>query len=108
MVYSGFRFQRFGAGAAAIERTNPSRGRWVVLSEQWALYPGWNVRTATGRALSIERADGISSAVFLPAGEASFSAHYAPRSVQLGLACYVLGLLAALLIALWPERAQIR
>jgi len=75
------------------------RGRFVVVSEPWALYPGWRV-TANGDELALRRADGIVSAVFVPDGVTELSAVYAPRSFIVGLLLGALGLVGALVCAL--------
>jgi len=101
-------FVRRDSATVRVERSQAARGRWLVLSEPWAIYTGWSASSDSGATLALERADGISSAVFVPAGESAFTARYAPRSVAIGLACYLLGAIAALLCALWPEAARSR
>jgi hypothetical protein len=97
-------FTRLSSGEARIVRSDTGRARWVVLSEPWSIYGGWRAADGAGSALAIERADGVSSALFLDAGQPSFSANYAPESVRWGLWLYALGIVSALFMALWPER----
>lgn len=56
---------------------NPSPG-WLVLSERYALFPGWRVR-ADGTELDIFQADGIISAVNVPSNVAELEFVYSPK-----------------------------
>ena len=100
------KFERRASDKVVVARPDSTRGRWIVVSEAWSIYSGWSARTQSNQALPIERADGVSSAVFVPAGENSLHADYAPRSVRNGLWCYAAGLLTALMLILWPARAK--
>ena len=107
-----------GAGAARFERRSsrevrvtidePPDGvpgpRWLVLSETWALYGGWSVRTDAGRDVPVRGADAVASAVLLLPGERALEARYEPASVRLGLALGAAGLLGALGLALAGRR----
>jgi hypothetical protein len=101
-------FERLRSDAARLTRADASRGRWVVVSEPWSVYAGWRTLRAepVGGELSLERADGVSSAVFLPAGAHSADALYAPRSIRLGLWIHALGVLIGLCLVLWPARGE--
>jgi hypothetical protein len=100
------RFVRLASDTTVIERADPTRGRWLVVSEPWSTYEGWSASAKANVALAIERADGISSAVFVPAGELSLRAHYAPESVRIGLRFLAAGWVLALALILWPARAK--
>ncbi|HTF87332.1 MAG TPA: hypothetical protein VK843_02905 [Planctomycetota bacterium] len=100
------RLTRRASDSTLVERSDAARGRWLVVSEPWSIYAGWNVVAASGASLSIARADGISSAVFLPAGEKSLHAEYAPESVKTGLWLFAAGVIAGLLLILWPARPR--
>lgn len=100
-------FERLSSSATIVKRADATRGRWLVLSEPWWLYPGWEARTASGTLANIERADGFSSAIFVPAGEDSVRADYAPKSSRVGLWLYLAGIVIALLVALLPARSQL-
>jgi hypothetical protein len=97
------RLVRLASDATRIERTDSARGRWLVVSEAWSTYAGWSAKSAADGMLPIDRADGISSAVFVPAGTSEIRVDYAPRSARLGLWCYAAGLLLALTLILWRE-----
>ena len=60
----------------------PQEG-WLVLSEKFALFNGWNAK-ADGKKLDIERANGIVSAVYLDQPAKSIYFSYLPRSVIIG------------------------
>ena len=72
-----------------------ANGRFVIVSEPWSWYPGWNVRDGEDE-LSLRRADGIASAVFVPHASETIVADYAPRSFLTGLLVGAVGLLGAL------------
>lgn len=97
------RFEREGPGASRLTRLDASRARWILVSEPWSLYPGWRADTEARDGAAIEAADGVSSAVFLRAGEDSLRAVYAPRSVTVGLWLLALGCAFALTALCWPQ-----
>ncbi|MEO6709006.1 MAG: hypothetical protein ABI054_07960 [Planctomycetota bacterium] len=97
---------RRASDSTFVERADASRGRWLVVSEPWSIYAGWKALTASGTSLPIARADGISSAVFLRAGESSLQADYAPESVKTGLWLFAAGVIAGFILILWPARAR--
>ncbi len=100
------KFERLRSDATAVTRLDATRGRWLVVSEPWSIYNGWTAQLASGAARAIDEADGVSSAVFMPAGESTLRADYAPKSARNGLWLFAAGLLSALLVSLWPVRAQ--
>ena len=79
----------------------------LVVSETWALHGGW-VIDADGAPLDIApvRADGISSAVLLPAEAAVLEAAYEPPAVGRGLLGTAAGLLGCLVLLLLPTRRR--
>lgn len=97
-------FERLGMESTRIVRPESARARFVFVSEPWALYPGWSARAEADAKLElgILRADGATSAVFVPAGVDAFIAHYDPPSFRRGLAISAGGLLLALALLAWP------
>jgi hypothetical protein len=97
-------FERVASDAVRAKRDDADARGWLVLSETWSLYGGWDVRSDQGRALTLRRADGVASAVLLQPGETGIEARYRPASVRHGLLLGALGLLGVLAL-LWPRRA---
>jgi len=103
-------FERMHPGAARIELPDdldsqgaPAQGRWLVLSETWHLWGGWDVR-ASGEPLTLRRADGVATALWLPSGTATVTASYEPAGMTLALLMGALGMAAAALLLAWPDR----
>lgn len=98
------RFERLGMESTRIVRPDAARARFVFVSEPWALYPGWSAHAEADAKLelAILRADGATSAVFVPAGVDAFVARYAPPSFRRGLAISAGGWLLALALLAWP------
>jgi hypothetical protein len=97
---------REGPNGTRVDLVPDERERFVVLSETWSTDPGWRVEV-DGREVALRRADGIVTAVVVPAGARTLSARYAPPSIARGYLCGALGLLATLAIAglgLWTRR----
>ena len=101
------KFERLRSDATLVTRVDAARGRWLVVSEPWSIYNGWTARTTSGAQCAIDKADGVSSSIFMPKGESTLRADYAPKSVRLGLWLFATGLIAALFVALWPTRARL-
>lgn len=99
----GARFERRSSRDVHAERRRGETGGWLVLSETWSLYGGWQAVSERGRSLPIRRADGVVSAVFLEPGERQIDAHYDPPAVRHGLLLGGLGLAGVVLLA-WPRR----
>ncbi len=97
-------FARLNSSEVHVQRASAERGRFVVISETWPLYGGWELRSA-GRRLNLHLADGVASAVFLAAGERKLEASYKPVSVRIGFGLAALGLLLALWLC-WGERSS--
>jgi hypothetical protein len=104
-------FERMQPGAARIELPDdldsqgaPAQGRWLVLSETWHLWGGWDVR-AGGEPLTLRRADGVATALWLPGGTATVTASYEPAGMTLALLMGALGMAAAALLLAWPDRS---
>ncbi|MEM7307821.1 MAG: hypothetical protein AAF682_14170 [Planctomycetota bacterium] len=96
--------ERDGANALRIRLPQPAdRARFLVVSEPWCFHPAWRVEV-DGAAVRPARADGVASAVLLPAGAAVVEARYAPASAQLGFGLGAAGLLLALGLLLPPRR----
>lgn len=66
-------------------------------------YPGWRA-TVDGRAAEVVRADHAFQGVAVPTGRHSVRFQYRPRSLTLGLALTLAGLLACALLWLMPAR----
>ncbi|MGQ0551794.1 MAG: hypothetical protein ACT4PU_01075 [Planctomycetota bacterium] len=106
-------------------RRGPPSGGWVLLAETFALHGGW---TAVGvapqpevvldavagvrssrvpdRPVTLRLADGVATAVYLPAERSALQLDYAPRSVRLGWWLGGLGLLLAAVLVTWPAPAR--
>ena len=94
--YVGFERLRPGRTRLSVPAESlEANGRFVIVSEPWSWYPGWNVRDGEDE-LSLRRADGIASAVFVPHASETIVADYAPRSFLTGLLVGAVGLLGAL------------
>jgi hypothetical protein len=92
-------FERVSSREVQVNREDVSEGRFVTLSETWALYDGWEVR-AGERRIPIRSADGVATSVYLRPNEPSFIARYEPPSVFWGFVLGALGLLGAFLLLL--------
>lgn len=79
--------------------------RWLVLAETWHLWGGWDVRV-DGEPVPLRRADGIATALRLPAGATRVEARYDPPGVGSALVVGALGALLALLLWLVPARRR--
>jgi hypothetical protein len=90
----------------AVDQGAGERGRFAVLSEPWAWYPGWEIEGMV-EAPKLRIAEGISTAFLLPAGtkHSPLVARYQPRSFTAGLTWGALGLALALGLVLVPHRA---
>ncbi len=73
-------FERIDFDTNQLKATGPG---WVVVSEQYALYPGW-VATVDGSPVPIVKADGIISAVHVDSGEHTLTFTYRPSSLVVG------------------------
>ncbi|HFC12446.1 MAG TPA: hypothetical protein ENJ56_06340, partial [Anaerolineae bacterium] len=74
----------------------------LVLTE--AFYPGWEV-AVDGVSAEIEKVDGMFRGVFLPAGAHEVRFQFKPRSLQIGLAVTVVGLLAVVGLVVVSRRS---
>ena len=84
---------RWGWDRLTLDLPPEAGGRWLVLAETCALYPGWTA-TVDGTPTSIQRANGAATALWLPAGAARVELNYRTPRLREGLA--VTGLVAAL------------
>lgn|GEM_PF-1976597 len=102
------------AGTAQLLRTSPGHatvkagslgpaGRWLVLTETWALYGGWVVQAA-GRRVPLVRCDGVGTAMFLKPNERWVDARYDPVDVRRGALLGAAGLVIGLALLLAPRR----
>jgi hypothetical protein len=84
------------------------RPAWLVVSEAWALYEGWQISTEAEppRALTPVRADGVVTALLLQPGEHGVRARYAPEDARAGLVLGGAGLVGALALLLWPAQRR--
>lgn len=96
-------FERLNSSQVYVQRASAQQGRFVVISETWPLYGGWEL-LAEGRKLNLHLADGVASAVFLRPGEQTLEANYKPISVRIGFWLAALGLALALWLC-WGERS---
>jgi hypothetical protein len=98
-------FERAGTGSTRLSASPAlESSRFAVISEPWSWYPGWRIEPIPSGPAILRRADGISTALLLPAGTRGCRADYAPRSAALGLWIGLLGLLATLFCIVRRER----
>jgi hypothetical protein len=74
-----------------------TRPGWLLLAETFAHYPGWSAEV-DGRAARLWRADGIATAIAVPAGARAVRLRYVPPGFVAGLAGSGLGLLACVAV----------
>ncbi len=74
-------------------------GRWLVLAETFAIYPGWSTEI-DGRDVPHFIANGATTAIPLPAEAGTLEMFYAPPGYRVGMAATILGLLGWL-VTLW-------
>ncbi len=70
----------------------------LVLSDQY--YPGWSA-TVNGRDARIYATDVALRGVFVPTGDSTVEFHYRPSSFRVGIAVWVIAVLALLGLLLW-------
>jgi len=85
--------------------TRAERGRFLVVSEAWSTNAGWTVEVGDAAAI-VRRADGLASAVFLPAGAERITAAFRAPGSGTGRLLGVLGLAGALVLAVLGLRAR--
>ena len=82
---------------------------FLVMSEQFSLYPGWHARDETGRKKDIQRADGVISAVLLDGSEKKIIFEYAEKSFFKGALISSVTLLLIVIYFVyyfWKKRGQ--
>ncbi|HYN65008.1 MAG TPA: hypothetical protein VES36_10440, partial [Candidatus Limnocylindrales bacterium] len=67
-------------------------GRWLMLAETYANYPGWTAEV-DGRPARLWHANGIATAILLPAGARDVRLRYVPPGFVAGMAGSAAGLL---------------
>jgi len=73
----------------------PQEQGFLVLSEKFSLFPGWEA-SLNGKKSEILNADGVISAVYLGNNEKSIIFEYKPKSYKLGAFITIIGLLAVI------------
>ncbi|MFT7464238.1 MAG: hypothetical protein ACI9EF_002587 [Pseudohongiellaceae bacterium] len=100
-------FERLAPGEVTVElppaaaAAQAAGGRWLVLSESWQLWGGWDVR-AQDAATAQYRADAVATAVWLPPAARSLSARYNPPGIDFALGLGAAAILVALALCFWP------
>lgn len=72
----------------------------AVLLVNDMFYPGWSA-SVDGQQVKILHGNYAFKAVLLPAGSHKVSLNYWPQSFQIGLYLFIMGVLAAILVAIW-------
>jgi len=85
--------------------TNTTRNGYLVLSEVY--YPGWRA-TIDGRAVPVERADYLITALPLPAGKHHVTYRYDPVSFKVGAAATGVSCLAGAVLLVWALKRRAR
>lgn len=101
------RLLRAGPNASVVQLDPAEKARWIVLAERWADAPGWRLASA-GTELVPRPADGVATAVLVPAGGRAIAAHYVPPGFRLGLGLSGMGLLIAFALIVWPAARSSR
>ncbi|HEX5010640.1 MAG TPA: hypothetical protein VFY71_09575 [Planctomycetota bacterium] len=79
-------------------------GRWLVLAETFAIYPGWSA-TVDGAPAPLFVANAVTTAILLPQGAREVALAYSPPGLAAGLGLTLAGLLLAGCAILWrPAR----
>jgi uncharacterized membrane protein YfhO len=86
----------------AIEATLKAPG-YLILSDAW--YPGWQA-TVDGEQATIERANTMFRAIYLPAGQHEVNLNYRPASLRAGIVISAIALLGLVAAAAWTRRSQ--
>lgn len=97
------RFERAGSSRSRVALAAAGAPRFVVVSEPWSREAGWEL-TVGGRPAHARHADGVASAVLVPAGAAQLDARYRAPGLRLGLVLGALGVVLAVLLAAAPAR----
>lgn len=92
------RLERDGPNRTNVTLDPVDRDRFVVLSETWSMDPGWHAKI-DGEPAMLRRADGIVTAVRVPAGATRIEAEYAPPSIRRGFVVGAFGLVGVLVLA---------
>ena len=87
-----------GPDTRRIEVDSPRDG-WLVVLDSWAT--GWNA-TVNGRDEPIERGDFAFRAVRVPTGRSEVRMQYTTPGLRAGIAISTLGVIAALVLLLFP------
>lgn len=91
--------ERDGPNRTRVTLEATDRDRVVVVSETWSTNVGWRVEV-DGAPATVRRADGIASAVFVPAGATTIAASYRAPGTGTGFALGLAGLVGVgLLVA---------
>ena len=86
-----------------------SRKGFLVMSEQFSLYPGWHAQDETGRKKDIQRADGVISAVYLDGTEKKIIFEYTEKSFFRGVlisSATLLLIISYFVYYFWKKRRQ--
>jgi hypothetical protein len=92
---------------ASITLPPDAGGRWLVLAETYAIYPGWKA-WVDGSEVSLWRANGAATAIALPEGAREVELEYTPPGFWLGMILSLLALAVVLFLAgRWMMRALV-
>jgi hypothetical protein len=96
--HTPIRDPRRGWNEASVTLPEDAGGRWLVLAETYAIYPGWKA-WVDGRPVPLWRANGAATAIALPEGAREVELEYTPPGFWLGMILSLLCLLGVLIFA---------
>ena len=80
---------------------------FLFVSEKYTLYPGWTAKV-DGVETDIFLANGVLSAIYLPAGSKEVEFRYSPNSFKKGLIITTLSFFILMIYFLWPSIIKVK
>lgn len=95
-----------GWNEAALSLPEDAGGKWLILAETYAIYPGWTAYV-DGREIPLWTANGVATAVALPEGARRIEFKYRPPGWIPGMTITLLSL-AIILLVIWKKGRNAR